>query len=170
MIGISVGKKRRRWGIVAIILMIAVIAILMGRDNQPAKPVRPTISSDGSDKIKEKDVPTLPEVAQEIPEPVTKQTETSAGTSSKEPLTDPAELEQAFIEETMETIPLMIEVEVHQPGVIYFRRKPDWPENLEMAMEEMAYLYKEKVGYEGPVNVVFFISGRPAQAKMFFRE
>lgn len=85
-------------------------------------------------------------------------------------MTDATELEQAFIEETMENIPLMIEVEVYRPGVIYFRREPDWPENLEMAMEKMAYLYKDKVGYEGPVNVVFFISGRPAQAKVFFRE
>jgi len=170
MIGISVVQKRRTWGIVAIIFMIAIIAVLVGRDNQLVKPINQKTSSGRNDKITEKGKSILPAVAQKEPKPEPKQTEASKGPSSTEPLTDATELEQAFIEETMENIPLMIEVEVYRPGVIYFRREPDWPENLEMAMEKMAYLYKDKVGYEGPVNVVFFISGRPAQAKVFFRE
>ena len=68
------------------------------------------------------------------------------------------------------TLPSLIEVDVHEPGVIFFRYKPDRPEALELAMEDLAELYKGRLGYDKPVNVVFFISGRPVKSKVFFRE
>lgn len=169
MLGISLTKRQRIWGIVAVIVAIVIITIVVLRsDNRQASPVNHTQPVAEKDIGHEAVVTPPPQVA--IKRQTDQQTGNSASQSPPEAYSYPAEQEEAFIVEVMDNIPLMIEVEVHQPGVIYFRREPDWPENLDMAMEEMAHLYKNRLGYEGPVNVVFFISGRPAQAKMFFRE
>ena len=82
----------------------------------------------------------------------------------------PTEKEIAFIEEAMETIPSLTEVDVHKPGVVFFRHKPDRPEAMEKAMNDLAEMYKIRLEYGEPVNVVFFISGRPMKSKVFFRE
>ena len=79
----------------------------------------------------------------------------------------PVELEEEFISEAMESIPKLIEVDVHEPGVVFFRQKPDKQENIQMSMNELAELYKNVFGYTKKVTVVFFISGRPARALEF---
>jgi hypothetical protein len=167
MPGISVNKKTWLWSVLAVILVIAGITILMlNREREiPPSPTVPPIVKDNTQHGT--DGPPLPaEVAE--PKPM-------AGTTppSPPPLDEysyPVELEGAFIQEAMETIPRLIEVEVHEPGVVFFRHEPDQPEYLEMAMEDLAELYKTRLVYDKPVNVVFFISGRPVKSKVFFRE
>lgn len=169
MIGISLNRKQRIWGCFAIILAVATIAIVIGRDDKPAIHGKASTPGADNDGIAENGVAAIPVVAQKRPKST--QTEKIAGPSvAEEPLTDPAELEQAFIDEALQAMPKLIEVEVHEPGVVFFRFEPDRPEALEQAMEDLAERYKALLDYNEPVNVVFFISGRPAKARVFFRE
>lgn len=169
MLGISLTKRQWIWGIVAVIVAIVIITVVMFRsDDRRASP------ADHATPLAEKNIGHEADVTP--PPPVAKkrqpdqQTDNLASQSPPATYSYPAEQENAFIEEAMETMPKLIEVEVHEPGVVFFRHEPDKPEFLEYAMEDLAERYKTILKYDRPVNVVFFISGRPAKARVFFRE
>jgi type IV secretory pathway VirB10-like protein len=153
-------------------LVIAVMLIAGGgiflmsalRKTQPAPPVPQTPAADIHIKASEKPATPLPS------SPVVGKAAAvkPQASSLTPPAADyPVEQEEKFVEEAMATLPKLIEVEVHEPGVVFFRHKPARPEDMETAMEDLAQLYRTRLKYDKPVNVVFFISGRPVKAKMF---
>jgi hypothetical protein len=174
-------KKILIGGGMGIVLLIGVMAILKVLDKPepptypPVKPEEATVQNEPSEVAPLPPPPPPPKTVKQKPAStvtvkITRETSDSNG-PDKERESLP-ELEQIFdfIHEAMATMPSLIEVDVHEPGVVFFRHKPDRPEALELAMQDLAYLYKERFAYDKPVNVVFFISGRPVKSKVFFRE
>jgi hypothetical protein len=157
---------------VGAVLLIGGAAIFMVIDkpNSPPPPVPAEVKV--PDKAAEVAPPPVPQQMAKQKPVSTVTREVSNPKASDKDSESLAELEQIFefIHEAMATMPSLIEVDVHKPGVVFFRHKPDRPEALELAMEDLAGLYKDRLGYDKPVNVVFFISGRPVRSKVFFRE
>ena len=169
--------KNKIWiGCSAAAVMLVVAAILFVVFTQPDAKV---VFVENPEGLKNQDI--APEFSLPEPPAAVKTEKPIPPMSSKvaEPTIDtnhPAddqysiEKEIAFIEEAMETIPSLTEVDVHKPGVVFFRHKPDRPEALEKAMNDLAEMYQVRLEYGEPVNVVFFISGRPMKSKVFFRD
>ena len=161
--------KKKYWiaGSVATVLLIAVVLILAGRKLQFTVPADIKVP----DKIAE--VISLPLPAKET-KPVSKILPPvfHQASDAEEPVVYeyPVEQEEEFIEEAMRAMPSLNEVDVNEPGVVFFRHKPARPDAIAESMNNLAELYRTLLEYDKPVNVVFFISGRPMKSKVFFRE
>jgi hypothetical protein len=165
--------KKKNWiGMtVAALLLVSIIIMFVVSDFPTYSPTMPA-KIEIPDKTAEVAPPPVP---QQTAKPNTKPPVSKGSSDSSEPVQEDDYLvelkkENEFIKEAMETIPQLVEVDVHEPGVVFFRHQPDRPEALEQAMKDLAGLYRDRLGYDKPVNVVFFISGRPVRSKVFFRE
>lgn len=166
------GKKIMLSVTVGVVLLIGVVAIFMmpGKSDSPPPPMPAEVKA--PDKTATVAPPPVP---QQTAKPNTRPPVSQGASDTPEPVQENEYIvelkkEFEFIKEAMETIPRLVEVDVHEPGVVFFRHQPDRPEALELAMKDLAELYRNRFGYDKPVNVVFFISGRPVRAKVFFRE
>ena len=82
---------------------------------------------------------------------------------------DSDEHEEEFKNAVLETLPVT-DIRVERPGIISFHAPPGSRDERKEVMEEIAILYRDTVGYDQPVAVGFFISGRPVEIYHFFRD
>lgn len=165
-------KKILTGGVIAVVVLIGVVAVFMMRGTSGSPPLPTPAEVKIPDKAAEIAPPPVPQQTAKphtVP-PVSRGSSDTSGPVQEDESLVEQQKEAAFIAEAMTIMPSLVEVDVHEPGVVFFRYKPDRPEVLELAMEELAKLYKGRLGYDKPVSVVFFISGRPVKSKVFFRE
>lgn len=168
MTGISENKDKRKWGLGVVILVGAGIIFVLWRPDHHTPPE--TIETPVVAKHPGNTAVSAPIPAVEKRKEHTREKPLLASQAPADDYVYPAEMEDVFIDEAMQTLPKLIEVEVHEPGVVFFRHEPDRRESLAFAMEDLAELYRTTLDYNASVNVVFFISGRPVKSKVFFRE